>query len=106
MQSEEEVTGGDVWIRNQEFEVMEDDVKLRIDKFWHKICSRMDASGDCFMPLPKLVKCALAHCHSNTDVAGSLHVNKRMITKQNISLNGETIIGLIAMKSAVKSVDV
>ena len=69
---EEEVTAGDEWIGYQEFEVTVDDVKLRIDKLWHKIFSRSDASGDHFVTLPKKVYCALALCHSNADVERSL----------------------------------
>ena len=68
VQPEEEITAGGEWIRCQELEVTEDDVKLRIDRFWHKIFSRTDASGDHFVILLKMVKCALALCHSNADV--------------------------------------
>ena len=49
-----------------------------------------------------MVKCALALCHSNADVERSLSVNKRMLTKQNVSMKDETIIGLRATKVAVK----
>ena len=36
-----------------------------------------DVSGDKFIILAKMVKCALALCHSNADVERSLSVNKR-----------------------------
>ena len=43
------------------------------------------------MILPKMVKCALALCHSNADVERSLSVNKRMLTKMNTRMSEETI---------------
>ena len=39
-------------------------------------------------------------CHSNADVERSLSVNKRMLTKQNMSMKDKTIIGLRATKAA------
>ena len=54
------------------------------------------------MVLPKMVKCALSLCHSNADVERSFSTNKRMLTKQNVALNEETIIGLRASKAAVE----
>ena len=53
VQPEEEIITGDERIRYQEFEVTGDDLKLRIDKYWHKIFSRRDDSGDNFVVLPK-----------------------------------------------------
>ena len=55
VQPEEEIIAGDKWIRYQEFEVTDDDLKLRIDKYWHKIFSRRDDSGHNFVVLPKMV---------------------------------------------------
>ena len=52
--------------------------------------------------LPKIVKCALALCHSNANVERSLNVNKRLLTKQNVSMKDETGIGLRATKAAVQ----
>ena len=49
-----------------------------------------------------MVKCALSLCHSNADVKRSFSTNKRMLTKQNMALNEETIIGLRASKATVK----
>ena len=46
VQPEEEIIAGDEWIRYQEFEATDDDLKLRIDKYWHKIFSRGDDSED------------------------------------------------------------
>ena len=62
----------------------------------------MDSSGDKFVVLPKMVKCALALCHSNADVERSLSVNKRMLTKMNTKMSEETINGLRSTKAAVQ----
>ena len=88
---EEEVIAGDEWVRYQELKLTDEDLKLRIDKYWHS-----------FVVLPKMVKCALSLCHSNADVERSFSTNKRMLTKQNVALNEETIIGLRASKAAVE----
>ena len=100
VQPEEEIIAGSEWIRYQEFEVTDDDLKLRIDKYLHKKFSRRGDSGDNFVVLPKMVKCALSLFHSNADVERSFSTNKRMLTKQNMALN-ETI-GLRASKAAVE----
>ena len=52
-----------------------------------------------FEVLPKMVRCALALCHSNADV------NKRMLIKQNVSVKDETIKGLRATKEALQDCD-
>ena len=62
----------------KEFEMTDDDLKLRIDKYWHKIFSRRDDSGDNFVVLPKMVKCPLSLCHSNADVERSFSTKKRI----------------------------
>ena len=95
------ITGNEL-IRYQEFEVTDDKLKLRIDKYWHKIFSRRDDSGDSFVVLTKMVKCALSLCQSNADVERSFSTNKRMPRKQNMALNEEAIIGLRASKAAVE----
>ena len=77
-------------------------MKLKMDKFWHKIFSRTDGSEDHFVILPKMVKCASALCHSNADIERSFIENKRMLTKQNTSLIEETVIGLRTIKAAVE----
>ena len=82
--------------------VADEDLKLRIDKYWHNIFNRRDESGDSFVLLPKMAKCALSLCHSNADVERSFSTNKRMLTKQNVALNEETIIGLRASKATVE----
>ena len=71
VEPKEEVTAGDGWMRYQEFEVTEDDVKLITDKFWYKIFSRTDANEEHLLILPVIVKCALAFCHTNADVGRS-----------------------------------
>ena len=45
--------------------------------------------------LQKMVKCTLALCHSNADMERSLSINKRMLTKQNVSMKDETFIRLV-----------
>ena len=49
-----------------------------------------------------MVKCALALCSPNADLERSLSVNKRMLTKQNVSIKDESIIGLRTTKAAVQ----
>ena len=53
----EEEVAGDEWIRYQEFEVTDDNLKLRINKFWHKIFSWTDASGEHFVISPNCQMC-------------------------------------------------
>ena len=102
VQPEEKIIAGDEWIRYQEFEVTDDDLKCRTDKYWHKIFSRRDDSGDNFVVLPNMVKCFLSLCHSNADVERSFSTNKRMLTKQNMALNEKTIIGCRDNKAVVE----
>ena len=54
------------------------------------------------MILLKMVKCALALCHSNGDVERSFSANKRILANKNISLGEEAIIGFRAIKTAVE----
>ena len=83
LEPQEEVIAGDEWIRYQELELTEDDLKLkRVDHFWYKVFSKVDTVGEQFAILPKMVKCALSLCHSNADVEMSLSSNKRVLTKQ------------------------
>ena len=49
-----------------------------------------------------MVKCVLSLCHSNADVERSFSANKIMMSKQNMVLNEETIIGLRASNTAVE----
>ena len=53
VQPEEEIITGDECIRYQEFEVTDDDLKFRIDKYWHKILIRREDIGDNFVVLQK-----------------------------------------------------
>ena len=83
-------------------EIKEEDLSLRVDHFWRKVFGGIDSSGDKFVVLPKMVKCALALCHSNADVERSLSVNKRMLTEMNTKMSEETINGLRSTKAAVQ----
>ena len=47
-----------------------------------------------------MIKCALSVSHSNADIERSLSINKRMLTKKNMTINDETFIGLRATTSA------
>ena len=76
VRAEEQITVGDEWLRYQEMELINEDMEVRVDHFWNKIFRRTDASGDKFIILPKMVKCALALCHSNADVERSLSVTR------------------------------
>ena len=98
---DEKVKVGDEWIRYQEIEINDDDIQGRIDHFWHRIFNIPDKCGDFFEVLPKMVKCALALCHSNADVERSLSTNKKIVTKSNTSLKPETLRGLRAIKCAI-----
>ena len=98
---DEKVKVGDEWIRYQEIEINGDDIQGHIDHFWHRIFNIPDKCGDFFEVLPKMVKCALALCHSNADVERSLSTNKKIVTKSNTSLKPETLRGLRAIKCAI-----
>ena len=98
----EAVRVGDEWLRYQEMDLTNEDMEVRVDHFWNKIFNKTDESGDKFIILPKMVKCALALCHSNADVERSLSVNKRMLTKQNVAMKDETVKGLRAIKDEIK----
>ena len=98
---DEKVKVGDEWIRYQEIEINDDDIQGCIDHFWHRIFNIPDKCGDFFEVLPKMVKCALALCHSNADVERSLSTNKKIVTKSNTSLKPETLRGLRAIKCAI-----
>lgn len=102
LSEEEQVMVGDEWAHYMEIEVKEEDLKLRVDYFWQKIFSAKDRCGDKFLVLPKMVKCALALCHSNADVERSLSVNKRVLTKGNVCMSEESINGLRSTKAAVQ----
>ena len=58
-------------------------MKHRIEKFWHKIFSRTEVSGDYFEILQKMVKCVLGLCHSNADVERSFSAKKKK--KENVN---------------------
>ena len=102
MTKEEELRVVDEWIKYQEFEFSDEDYKCRVDHFWSKVFQREDTCGEKFVTLPKMVKCALALCHSNADVERSLSINKKVVTKQNTKMMGSTITGLRAVKTAVQ----
>ena len=93
---------GGEWIRYQEMNVTDDDQSLCVDHFLKEVFTKKDNCEDQFEVLPKMVKCTLALCNSNADVEMFLSVNRRMLTKQNVSMKGETIIGLRATKAAVQ----
>ena len=99
---EEELRVVDEWIKYQEFEFSDDNYKCRVGHFWSKLFQREDTCGEKFVTLPKMVKCALALCHSNADVERSLSINKKVVTKQNTKMKGSTITGLRAVKAAVQ----
>ena len=90
LQPQEEVVAGDEWI-HQELNVEEGDFKKRVDQFWHKVFITSDATGEKFSVLPKMIKCALALCHSNAGVERSLSINKKVVTKQNVCMERETL---------------
>ena len=60
LQQQDEIIAGDEWIHYQEIDIGEEDLKLRVDHCWHKVFTKGDRSGDCFVVLQKMVKCALA----------------------------------------------
>lgn len=102
LSEEEQVSVGDKWAHYMEVEIKEEYLHLRVDHFWNKVFGGIDTSGDKFIVLPKMVKCALALCHSNADVERSLSVNKRMLTKMNTRMSAETIVGLRSTKAVVQ----
>ena len=101
LQPKEVVIAGDDWIRYQEeLELKEDDLKLRVDHFWYKVFSKVDPVGELFAILPKW--CALSLCYSNADVERSLSINKRIVIKQKVSMKKETVIGVRIVKAAIQ----
>ena len=86
----------------RKWNLTEDDQSLHVDHFWKEVFIKKDNWGDQFEVLPKMLKYALALCHSNADVERSLSINKRMLTKQNMSMKDETIIELRTTKAAVQ----
>ena len=82
-------------------ETKEEDLKQRVDHFWCKVFDHTDASGDQFLVLPRMVKCALSLSHSNTDAERSYSINKKMLAKQNMKMNDQTAVGLRATTVAV-----
>ena len=101
LKPQEEVIVGDEWIHYQGLNVGED-LWLGVDHFWHEVFTKADASSDQFSVLPKMIKCALALCHSNADVERSLSVNKRVVTKQNMSMKRKTLTRLRSVKAAIQ----
>ena len=99
---EDEVKAGDEWVKYMDMDISQIDQKGRVDHFWKSIFEKAEPVDNPFVVLPKMVKCALTLCHSNADVERSLSVNKRMITKQNVSMKAETVLGLRAVKAAVQ----
>ncbi len=98
----EEVKIEGEWLRYQEMKLTKEDKEIRVDHFWQKMFKCADDSGESFAVLAKMVKCALALCHSNADVERSLSVNSKLLTKNRVSLNQETIVGLRAVKDGVQ----
>ena len=101
LSEEEQITVADEWAHYMEVEIKED-LSLRVYHFWRKVFGGIDSSGDKFVVLPKMVKCAFALCHSNADIERSLSVNKRMLTKINTKMSEETVNGLRSTKAAVQ----
>ena len=60
LSEEEQITVGDEWAHYMEVEIKEEDLSLRVDHFWRKVFGGIDSSGNNFVVLPKMVKCALA----------------------------------------------
>ena len=75
-------------------------MKLRVNQFWHKVFITSNATSEKFSVLPKMIKCALALCHLNADVERSLSINKKVVTKQNVSMKREALTGLRRVKAA------
>ena len=58
-------------IHYQEIDIGEEDLTV----FGTSVFTKGDRSGNCFVVLPKMVKCALALCHSNADMERSQSTN-------------------------------
>ena len=99
---QEQVIAGDEWIHCQEINVGEADLQLRVNHFWHEVFTKADTIDDQFSVLPKMIKCPLALCHSNADVERSLSINKRLVTKQNMSMKREILTGHRNVQAAVQ----
>ena len=103
LSEEEQITVVDGWAHYMEVEIKEEDLSLRVDHFWRKVFGGIDSSRDKFVVLPKMVKCALAPCHSNTNVESSLSVNKKMLAKMNTRMSEEAINSLRSTRTAAQN---
>jgi hypothetical protein len=101
MKGQDDTKIGDEWVRFQQVDISEEDLKKRVDHFWRSIFEKGDACGDAFQVLPKLVKCALSLSHSNADVERSLSVSKRVLTKEKTAMNTATLNGIRHVKAAI-----
>lgn len=101
----------DEWMLYQEIEIPnawivseQTDLPLPVDQYWSNVLEVKNVSGSPKFPvLSKVVKCALALPHGNSDTERSLSQNKKVLTKERASMNTQTLIGLRLTTDGVKS---
>lgn len=90
------------------YSVDEDVEKLekgqRVDHFWQAVftCKSLDGTRPRYLALPKVVKSGLVLAQMNAESERSLSVNARIVTLERTLLGERTIVGLRAVKDAVK----
>lgn len=81
-----------------------DQSEFQIDKYWAQLFEMKDVRGKPKFPvLSNVVKCALILAHGNADTERSLSENKRIVTKERVNLNDDTINALRHTKDGMKA---
>jgi hypothetical protein len=75
----------------------------RIDKYWAGVLEKKTLTGEQkYKVLPKVVKSALTLAHGNADCERSLSANKRTLTPERTAMGEMTLLGIRAIKDAVR----
>ena len=82
------------------------DANQRVDHFWHCVFSLKSADGSPrFSVIPAVVKSGLILAQMNAESERSLSINARIVTDERSHLGEKTIVGLRAVKDAVRFSD-
>ena len=74
-----------------------------VEEYWNAVFQLPSIDGkSCFQSLPLVVKTGLVLAQTNADSERSLSINARIITNERASLGETTIMGLHAVKEAVR----
>ena len=87
-------------------EIPDYDAKERIEVFWTQVFALQGCTGENrYQLLPIVVKSALVLAQTNAESERSLSINARIVTEDRASLGEKTIVGIHAVKEAVKFFD-